>query len=143
MCSPDLDKILPPDLLPPYMPYSTALPSSVDVPIQPCGKIDVFTDDVIPVGLHSTRCKRLVGTPLLALHLLGCPMSKHEPLSRDDLVAIAKLQVEGQPSESKTALGWCIDTRTQMYHLPPDKHKNWSSRIYDMLKQGFTNIVDL
>ena len=40
-----------------------------------------------------------MGAPLLALCLLGRPMPKHEPLPRDDVVAMAKLQAEGQPSE--------------------------------------------
>ena len=94
MCSPRLDKAPPPSLLLHSIPYSTALPESVDVPIQSYGKMDVCTDDIIPVGLYNTRWKLLVGAPLLALHLLGRPLSKHERLPRDDLVAMANCKLK-------------------------------------------------
>ena len=49
------------------------------------------------------------------------PLSSHEPLSHDNLVAMAKLQAEGQPFESKTVLGWEVNTRSLQCHLTNDK----------------------
>ena len=90
-CSPRLDKIPLLDLLPTTIPCATCLPASLNVPIQYYGKMDTWSDDAMSVWLYKGRWKRLIESPQLTLHLLGHPMSSHEPLPREDLVVMSKL----------------------------------------------------
>ena len=56
-------------------------------------------------------------------------MSSHEPLPREDLVVMSKLQAEGQPLEHKAVLGLEVNVRTLQLYLPTNKHKKWCIRI--------------
>ena len=93
--SPHLDLVPPPSILPPATAFAPALPPDVIVPLQDHGKLDVHIDDIITVGVCTPRWRRLAGSTLLALHILGRPISSTESLARDNWVALNKLFAEG------------------------------------------------
>lgn len=61
-------------------------------------------------------------------------MAPQEPLPRADAISLRKLSGEGQPSETKTVLGWVICTRSFHIFLPVDKAVAWCHDINDMFK---------
>ena len=138
-----VELIPPPELLSKDMPFGKARTADVVVPVSKYGKADDFIDDIISVGYFSKRWKRLAGASLLSLHILGRPVSKNEPLPRDDLVAMKKLQAEGRLSEKQTVLGWDIDTRRFTASLPDLKFVDWCSQIEDILNRKYTTKAEL
>ena len=116
--SPHVSSIPPPIAQDDSVPFGRARQADVVVPVEKHGKLDDFIDDIISVGYFNPRWKRLVGAALLSLHVLGRHVSPNEPVPRDDLVAMKKLQAEGQLSETQTVLGWDIDTRRFATSLP-------------------------
>ena len=111
LCSPHIESITPPLVQDTSLHFGIAREADVVVPAEKYGKLDDFIDDIISVGCFNPRWKRLAGVALLSLHIVGQPISKDEPLLRDDLVALKKLQAEGQLSEQQTVLGWDINSR--------------------------------
>ena len=79
----------------------------------------------------------------LALHAVGRPASPNEPLPRDDLVALKKLQAEGRLSERQTVLGWDIDTRVFTTILPDLKCVDWKSQIETIISKQCTAKVEI
>ena len=98
---------------------------------------------MIPVGLHNNQWRRLVGAPILALHLLGCPFPPDEHLPRDNLVALTKLQAKGQRSGHKTVLGWDLDTRRLTCELTMHKCISWKDQILSLINLKETASTDL
>ena len=73
--SPYLKSVLPPSLLPSSTPFSQALLTDVVVPLHLHGKIYVCSDEMIGTSPLSLPWKHTIGSSLLALCLLGHPMS--------------------------------------------------------------------
>ena len=132
--SPHQPYIKPPRTLDEKLPFGTALPMMVDVPIDTPSKADVYIDDIITVSLASPmNDARASAAVPLSIHILGRPMSTNEPIQRDELMSIIKLQAEGQLEEYKTVLGWEINTRTLTIHIPTQKYKVWKDSINVLL----------
>ena len=79
----------------------------------------------------------------LVIHSLFCPLSKSDPLPRDDSISKSKLQGEGTPDERKIVLGWMLDTRRFRIHLPTEKDTEWISKIKQLLKAPTVSVKDL
>jgi hypothetical protein len=84
---------------------------------------------------HANR-KRAPSAVPLAVHLVGRPLSQDEPIQRESLLSLEKLAAEGAPSETKTILGWLIDTRRLLISLPDDKWRAWTNDINDALDKS-------
>ena len=76
--------------------------------------------------MHSRRGYEAV---LLALAVIGRPLSEDEGVLRDELLAIEKALAEGTPTELLIVLGWELDTRRLRINLPEDKFVAWSADI--------------
>ena len=61
-----------------------------------------------------------------------------EPIPRADPLSLRKLYGEGNLSESKTILGWDVNTRTMRIHLPKLKSQEWSLDIKHLIDQTGT-----
>jgi hypothetical protein len=97
-------------------------------------RFDCYLDDMFGAFLESRSPKSAAAVPL-ALHLVSRPaaVSGSESFPRDDFLAISKFLAEALPTESKTILGWIINTRAFTVSLPVDKHKAWSQSLSDLL----------
>ena len=141
--SPHIDKLAPPDILDSAIPFTQAKPADASVQVSDHGCADIFIDDIITVGFHSKRWRRLCGATLLALHMFGRPAHENEPVPRNDLVALNKLLAAGSPSEIKTVLGWDIDTRRLLVSLPDDKFEEWCAQIQKAIDSKSISPSDL
>ena len=115
-------------------PLPAARRPDVIVELEAHGKADVFIDDIIPVGLWSPRCFRLISAVLLAMEIIGRPLNENDPLPREPLIALNKLLSEGGLDEHFIALGWMIDTRAFTVALTEDKFKAWSRALDDLIR---------
>ena len=66
---------------------------------------------------------------VLAIHIVGHPVTKDKPIQRKDLVSIDKIIAEGSMEEQKLDLGYRIDTRRLLAALPVENVKVWSNKI--------------
>ena len=94
-------------MLPNSAPFRKALPLHADVPVLPNGKMDDFVDDVVTVGYHNERWRRLAGASLLSVHIFSCPMHSDEPLPREDLVVLKKFTLKVHLQKPKSCLDGC------------------------------------
>jgi hypothetical protein len=121
-----------PLLEPPDIPYATAHPLSVPLPVDDDPKSEVYIDDLFNCYLqrHLLRGREILP---FVLELLGRPPDADDPIERDDVLSISKFLAEATPSEVKTILGWVVDTRRLLLSLPPNKVLAWSASIQAML----------
>jgi len=138
-CSP-LQKDLPaPIYLAEAIPYAQAKPMAVPVPTCKIGKSEVYIDDFLPVALDKgDNSYRVSAAVPLAIHSVGRQISPNEPLPREDLISYTKMLAEAAMSETKTALGWLLNTRTLQVSLPDSKFIGWTHSINHTL--GLTSI---
>lgn len=102
---------------------------------KPFGYADVYIDDIIVTFLDSDgNDERAIDAVPLAIETIGRPLSTTEPIQREPLLATDKLQAEGAPAETKTILGWLVNTRRLTIHLPDDKLQVWSADITLIIK---------
>ena len=138
--SPHMPKIPEPTILDSSIPFQPALQADVNVPPTSTGKVDGYIDDIIPVALYTpNNAKRAANVVPLAMHILGRPTDKNDPISRTDLLSFSKLSGEGKMEEIKTVTGWTIDTRRFLVSLTDDKCSTWTSTIRSILASGQTN----
>jgi hypothetical protein len=126
-------------LLPDDLPFAPARSFAVDLPNDDKGKVECFIDDDITIGVDdgSARCrKRLIGCVPLALEVTARPLAPIEPLPRTLLLKKTKIIAEGGLEETKTVLGWFLNTRKLTIALPERKFRAWSSTIQSMLDKG-------
>jgi hypothetical protein len=136
--APKLSRMIPETkLLDSEIPFHPALPMIVNPDLERVGKSDVYVDDICLVGLLSDKESehRLKNNILLALEIVGRPISPSEPLPRDELASKSKLLAEAGLSESKCMLGWDINTRTLRINLPTEKYTIWSLQINEILSK--------
>jgi hypothetical protein len=69
----------------------------------------------------------------LAIHAIGHQLSEDEPLPHDDLITLSKLAAEGHMEERKMLLGWIVNTRELLLHLPLNKFLCWSKDILEAI----------
>ena len=105
--SPHKDNIPQAEILPTNIPFASALP--VDVNVQPStkSKVDCYIDNLVPVVLYTEdNAVRGANAVPLAMHTVGRPVHKQEPIPRDDLLWFHKLYGEGKLEEVKVVTGW-------------------------------------
>ena len=143
--SPHQDRFVgPPRFLPPNIPCAPAQPTIVDVLSDDSPFTECYLDDLFTCFLDNPLTLwQGASITLLVLHLLGRPLAAHEPLPRDDLLSFEKTLAEGTPSETKTILGWELDTRSLLLRLSSDKHTLWQSDIQRLLHQPTLTYDDL
>ena len=122
--------IPPPARLPEHIPLGPAVKLAVTFPREEQGKTELFIDDFAPIALDvGDNVERVACAVPLAIHTMGRQLSPNEPLPRDDLVSLSKLAAEGKMEETKIMLGWVINTRSMLLHLPINKFNGWSNDI--------------
>ena len=94
---------------------------------------DCYLDDLFRVSREKDRARLEAVLPFV-LHLIGCPVDEGVPesLPREALIAVSKFMAEAKASETKTILGWEVDTRRMTVSLPPDKHRAWTSKLQSL-----------
>jgi hypothetical protein len=118
------------------IPMHPALPTMVLPDARPFGSADVFIDDIITVFLDTPEnCTRAPAAVPLAIHIVGRPKAKLEPIPREPLLSMDKLAAEGAPGEIKIVLGWQIDTRRLLIQLPDDKWLAWTNDITNIIEK--------
>ncbi len=131
--SPHANKLPPEPILEPAdVPLATAEPLSVPLPIDNAPKSEVYIDDLFNCYLHRHLDRGSAILPFI-LHLLGRPPDTKDPIERDDVLSISKFLAEASPSETKTILGWMVDTRRLLLLLPENKVVGWSASIQSLL----------
>ena len=91
------------------IPFASAIPLAVKVPMDSTPKFDCYIDDIF--GAMLSRDLQLgVGIVPFVLHLFGRPQNPNDALSQDDLLSLEKFLAEATPSELKVILGWLLDT---------------------------------
>lgn len=112
------------------VPFQPTLPTMLLPPPRPEGASDVFVDDVITVFLDTEENRhRAPAAVPLAIHAVARPLHAHEPLPRENMLSLDKLDAEGGPSEVKCILGWIINFRELTIALPTEKFVAWSADI--------------
>ena len=139
-----VNKIPPPELLDKNIPFHQAREADVHVPPRKEGKVDGYIDDLIPVVVHEgDNALRAANAVPLAIHIVGRPVNKKEPIQRDDLLSFSKLLGEGCMAELKTVTGWTINTRLFRVILPDDKFANWTKDINDLISSKIAKHSDV
>jgi hypothetical protein len=94
---------------------------------------DCYLDDLFGVSRERDRARLEAVVPLV-LHLLGRPVEEgeEESLPRDALIALSKFLAEARASETKTILGWEVNTRSMTVSLPSVKHLAWKTELRSM-----------
>ena len=133
--SPITSQVPPDEDLPENIPFAQALPTIVQLDINTKGTIDVYIDDIITTcpDLQGNRDRGRVAV-LLAIHIMGRPLSQLESIPRDELVSIAKLLAESNLSEIKIFLGCKLDTRKLLISLPTHKYKAWKNDLIHIVE---------
>lgn len=134
------DSIPTPERLPPDTPFKQAKDLAVEIPTNDLGKVDIYLDDFIVVtpDLLDNGERANAAVPL-AIRTITRPINKTDALPRNDIIARKKLIAEGTMAESKTILGWVIDTRTLTISLPMDKNKKWITDLQTLLESKKAN----
>ena len=142
--SPDQQHIPPPRFLPDDIGFEKGLPLMVSVPTEQGSKSDVYIDDMITVSLaNEDNIKRAEAAVPLAIYSIGRPIHAQEPITRKNLMCFRKLLAEGRLEETKTILGWKIDTRRLLIQLPQHKYIAWKDSILIIISSRQTNFKDL
>jgi hypothetical protein len=126
-----------PNTLPPEIPFAKTKDLAVKIPINDIGKADIYIDDTIGVALDLNDNVNRVSTAIpLAIHTMARPLDPLDDIPRKEIISLKKFSAEGQPSETKTVLGWFINTRTLTISLPLDKYNAWSQDINNIISTG-------
>jgi hypothetical protein len=134
------DELDNPSSLPPDIPFAQARSMSVNIPSNDKGKVDIFIDDSIGVAPDIGDVpKRYLRVIPLAIRTLSRPLSPEDIIPRKDIISIKKLHAEGQLCETKTVLGWDINTRSLLISLPTHKAQQWINEKNSIIESGKTN----
>ena len=114
--------------LPPHIPFAFALPP------EDHGKVDVYIDDTVAIVPDLSGIIPILGACiLLSFHLVFRPLSKFEPIPRDEAAAVAKLIAKCGLEETNQILGWRYDTHRLLISLPDSKTFAWIDSITDLV----------
>jgi len=136
----------PPELLDDSIPFAEGLELIVDIYVDPRGITDVYIDDFVSLSVdmegtdNLVRCDR---APLLGLNTMSRPLDPEEPIPRETMEALKKLEAEALLQEIKTVLGWEIDFRRLLIKLPENKFIAWTTAIKTMLDEGSSTAKNL
>ena len=113
--------------------FAQARSMSVQVPLDVCGKADVFIDDVISCCVDiNNNLDRLYKAPCTVIDAVARE-GKSSGVQRDPMIEKSKLIAEGAAEETKIILGWLIDTRRLKISLPKHKFIAWTNQIESIL----------
>lgn len=102
--------------------------------------IDVYIDDLITLAtLSNDNINRARNAIPLALDCIFRRVSEKELNSRPPILAYDKLLAEGNLSETRTVLGWVIDTSTLRMHLSPHKAQRYLTQINEIIFKAHQN----
>ena len=93
-----MSKVPPPTILSPVELLEQDRRSNVIVNLKQHRKADVYIDNLIPMGLWSDCCTRLIGTILLAMEYIGQLVNELDPLLWEPLLILNKLLMESKLS---------------------------------------------
>jgi hypothetical protein len=137
-------QILVPKRLPPNTPFTPALQLAVNIPVNDKGKGDIYIDDTIFVVPDlNDNLERVAKAAPLAINTIARPVSIYKPIPRKSLISSKKFLAEASFEESKTVLGWIINTRSLTIHLPRNKFLAWSSSIDKIISNQTTSSKEL
>jgi hypothetical protein len=102
--------------------------------------VGIYIDDFIGVApeIDDVPSKVIRAIPL-AIRTVSRPLSNDDIIPRKDIISLKKLSAEGQLSEIKTILGWCIDTRALTISMPTHKALDWLREIDIIIEAGRVN----
>lgn len=99
--------------------------------------IDGYIDDAISISVdvddHQARGQHAVP---VALHTVFRPNNPNEAIIGDPSLADKNLKAEGTLTETKTILGWEVNSRDFIIVLPADKVQMWTEDINSLLQQN-------
>ena len=96
---------------------------------------DCYIDDMIAVCLMvKDNMQRALNAIPLILDSLFRPIMSEEPVERNPILSVAKLLAEGGMDETKTILGWIVDTRGLILFHPSVNSKLLVLEIDSMLE---------
>ena len=125
---------LPPVYLNENVKYEAAGTLAVELPPRDIVS-DNFIDDIFQAGVDLGENRlRIIHSVPLALEAITRPIQKGDDITRNTIISMKKHFAEGRLSETKTILGWNIDTRRLRVLLTPEKCKDWVQDIQTALK---------
>jgi len=128
------DQIDEPNSLSELFPFCQSKELSVKIPANDRGKIDIYIDDSIGIAPDMADAPiRVIRAIPLAIRTIFRPHSSFDVIPRKDVISIKKLCAEGQLSETKTVLGWNLNTRSLLISLPENKALDWLRDIDTIL----------
>ncbi len=120
--------------LPESVPFHAARDLAVNILRNDHGKIDIYIDDSIGVAPDIEDVpSRVVRAIPLAIRSFARLASDDDVIPRKDIISLKKLNAEGSLQESKTILGWVINSRSLQISLPDQKLHGWVKDIDTIL----------
>jgi hypothetical protein len=115
--------ILPPNSLPENITFHQSKELAVYTPTNDIGKVDIYIDDTIAITPDFPgNTERIMAAIPLAIRTFTRPLDANDEIPRNDIISLKKFQAEAWLEETKTVLGWVLNTRTLQISLPIDKY---------------------
>ncbi len=131
---PITDSISAPNPLSDNIPFHKAKELAVEIPINDIGKVDIYIDDTIAITPDLTgNNERMMAAVPLAIRTIARPIDPNDEIPRNDIISLKKFQAEARLEESKTVLGWILNTRSLQISLPLNKYQQWTSEINSLI----------
>jgi hypothetical protein len=127
---------------PPKVPFAHTCEIRVQLPDDDLPKCDGYIDNAFMAFLLHHHNRGAAVLPFV-IHLLGCPVHPLESDHRADLLSLSKFLGEATPAESKTILGWQLNTRRLLIVLLEHKYIAWSNDIKRLLASLKVGVKDL
>jgi hypothetical protein len=85
--------------------------------------VDIYIDDTIAITPDLPgNTERIMAAVPLAIRTFTRPLDANDEIPRNDIISLKKFQAEARLEETKTVLGWVLNTRTLQISLPIDKY---------------------
>jgi hypothetical protein len=126
----------PPKFLDDSIPFAKGLDLIVEIDIDPRGTTEDYIDDLVSLAMDEEGTDNIVPcdhASLLAFDTCSRPLHENEPIPRETMEARNKLKSEALLEEQKIILGWLIDFRRLLIHLPENKSVAWTEAIKKMI----------
>jgi hypothetical protein len=123
------------------VPFAIGRELIVNVPVDPCGYVDVYIEDMtgLTINLPGTcSTDRIEAATPLTIEVAAWPNDINKPIPWEPMVAQDKLKAEGGLAETKIILIWRFNFCTLTVTLPKQKHIAWSREIWTMIADGRT-----
>lgn len=136
----------PPKYLPDEVEIADGRELVMQIPVRDTGHADIFIDDTFALAVDlpgSNNVRRLERAILLAIHVVARPLENDEPIPRAEMAARNKFVAEAGAEEQKMILGWFIDFRRLMIHLPKNKHIAWGDALRAIIESQESTAKEL